>query len=116
MRAEQDRNVKDRAKETLLEVVMEMLLRGFGFLNVDLMKSHPTRFEIEGKMLRIPFNRLQNMGDKAAMSIDMEREKRPFSSVEDLMRRTSLNKTSIEMLRKYGALKGLPEKEQITLF
>ncbi|HQN28860.1 MAG TPA: PolC-type DNA polymerase III, partial [Mesotoga sp.] len=116
LRAEQDRNVKDRAKETLLEVVMEMLLRGFGFLNVDLMKSHPTRFEIEGKTLRIPFNRLQNMGDKAAMSIDMEREKRPFSSVEDLMRRTSLNKTSIEMLRKYGALKGLPEKEQITLF
>ncbi|MGV8104316.1 MAG: PolC-type DNA polymerase III [Mesotoga sp.] len=116
LRAEQDRNVKDRAKETLLEVVMEMLLRGFGFLNVDLMKSHPTRFEIEGKTLRIPFNRLQNMGDKAAMSIDMEREKRPFSSVEDLMRRTSLNKTSIEMLRKYGALKGLPEKEQIMLF
>ena len=44
------------------------------------------------------------------------RSSQPFSSVEDLMRRTSLNKTSIEMLRKYGALKGLPEKEQITLF
>jgi len=116
LRADQDRNVKDRAKETLLEVVMEMIYRGFSFLNVDLMKSHPTRFLIEGKSLRIPFNRLQNMGDKAARSIEQEREKRVFSSVEDLVRRTSLNKTSVEMLRKYGALKGLAEKEQIRLF
>ncbi|WP_292590111.1 MULTISPECIES: PolC-type DNA polymerase III [unclassified Mesotoga] len=116
LRGDQERNVKDRAKETLLEVVMEMLLRGFGFLNVDLMKSHPTRFLIEGRSLRIPFNRLQNMGDKAARSIEQEREKRVFSSVEDLIRRTALNKTSVEMLRKHGALKGLAEKEQIRLF
>ena len=116
LRAEPERNAKDRSRETLLEVVLEMALRGFGFLHVDLMKSHPTRFEIEGKYLRIPFNSLQNMGDKAALSIAEERSRRNFSSVEDLMRRTSLNKTSIEMLRKYGALRGLPEKEQITLF
>ncbi|MCB1222889.1 MAG: PolC-type DNA polymerase III, partial [Mesotoga sp.] len=116
LRSDQDRNVKDRAKETLLEVVMEMKLRGFSFLNVDLMESHPTRFLIEGNSLRIPFNRLQNMGDKAARSVEVEREKRPFSSVEDLIRRTALNKTSVEMLRKYGALKNLAEKEQIRLF
>jgi DNA polymerase-3 subunit alpha (Gram-positive type) len=56
------------------------------------------------------------MGDKAARSVEVEREKRPFSSVEDLIRRTALNKTSVEMLRKYGALKNLAEKEQIRLF
>nr|WP_235599709.1 hypothetical protein [Kosmotoga sp. DU53] len=50
------------------------------------------------------------------MSIIKEREKRPFSSVEDLLKRTSINKTHVEILRKYGAFKGLPEKEQITLF
>ncbi|MBN2220377.1 MAG: hypothetical protein JW697_08895, partial [Kosmotogaceae bacterium] len=51
-----------------------------------------------------------------ARSVEVEREKRPFSSVEDLIRRTALNKTSVEMLRKYGALKNLAEKEQIRLF
>ena len=89
-----------------------MLLRGFGFLNVDLMKSHPTRFEIEGKTLRIPSTSPEH-GDKAAMSIDMERKR-------DLLPSRTCEKdaqqTSIEMFRKYGALKGLPEKEQITLF
>ncbi|OAA30955.1 DNA polymerase III PolC [Kosmotoga arenicorallina S304] len=111
-----DKNVKERSKETLLEVILEMKLRGFSFLPVDLEKSDATRFIIEEKALRIPFNRIKNLGEKAAISIIKERKKKPFSSVEDLIRRTALNKTTVEILRKYGALKGLPEKEQITLF
>jgi len=111
-----DKNVKDRSKETLLEVILEMKLRGYNFLPVDLEKSDATKFIIEEKALRIPFNRIKNLGTKAAISIIKERKKKPFSSIEDLIRRTALNKTTVEVLRKYGALKGLPEKEQITLF
>ncbi|AKI97315.1 PolC-type DNA polymerase III [Kosmotoga pacifica] len=111
-----DKNVKEKAKETLLEVVLEMRLRGYKFLAVDLEKSDATKFIIEENALRIPFNRIKNLGTKAAISIIKERKKKPFSSIEDLIRRTALNKTIVEILRKYGALKGLPEKEQITLF
>ncbi|ACR79599.1 MULTISPECIES: PolC-type DNA polymerase III [Kosmotoga] len=111
-----NKNVKERSKETLLEIVLEMRLRGYSFLPVDLEKSDARRFLIEGNALRIPFNRLKNLGYKVAISIIKEREKRPFSSVEDLLKRTSINKTHVEILRKYGAFKGLPEKEQITLF
>ncbi|MFO7882579.1 MAG: PolC-type DNA polymerase III [Kosmotogaceae bacterium] len=112
----QDKNVKDKNRETLLKAVLEMKLRGFDFLPVDLEKSDPVKFLIEGDELRIPFCRIKNFGIKAALSVAKERRKKPFTSIENLVSRTAVNKTIVEVLRKYGTLKDLPEKEQITLF
>jgi DNA polymerase-3 subunit alpha (Gram-positive type) len=112
----QDKNVKDKNRETLLKAVLEMKLRGFDFLPVDLEKSDPVKFLIEGDKLRIPFCRIKNFGIKAALSVAKERRKKPFTSIENLVSRTAVNKTTVEVLRKYGTLKDLPEKEQITLF
>ena len=44
------------------------------------------------------------------------REKRPFSSIEDLAARTKLSNQHIETLKKYGVLKDLPESDQLSLF
>jgi DNA polymerase-3 subunit alpha (Gram-positive type) len=117
LRALPDKNVKDFSRESCLEVTREMLLRGYNFLPVDLYKSEANNFVIEDeKYLRVPFNRLPNLGTKAAFSIIDERDKRPFSSVEDLLKRTLVNKTALEVLREFDSLKGMPELDQLNLF
>ncbi len=108
-------NVKDRAKESVLEIVKEMLLRGFSFKGVDIFKSSSKKFTIEDNALRVPLNRVPGLGDKVASSIEEERGRKPFKSIEDLKNRTLLNKTHLQLLKEMGALKGLPENDQITL-
>ncbi|WP_428013850.1 PolC-type DNA polymerase III [Athalassotoga sp.] len=108
-------NVKDKARESVLEVAKEMILRGYKFIGVDIFKSSAKRFEIENDALRVPLNKIPGLGDKVASSIEEERKLKPFTSVEDLRSRTILNKNHIQMLKEMGALKSLPEKDQITL-
>ncbi|WP_240739330.1 helix-hairpin-helix domain-containing protein [Marinitoga lauensis] len=93
-----------------------MLLRGFGFLPPDIYKSDAKNFIIEDNKLRIPFIKVPNLGEKAAISIVNARQEKEFLSVEDLLKRTGINKTTVETFRKLGMLKGLPEKNQVNLF
>ncbi len=108
-------NVKDRAKESVLDVAKEMFLRGFKFKGVDIFKSSAKKFEIEGESLRIPLNKVPGLGEKVATSIEEERKVRQFTSIEDLKSRTLLNKNQLQLLKELGALHDLPEKDQITL-
>ncbi len=111
-----DKDVREKSEETTLEVMLEMFLRGISFLPVNIKKSHAKLFLIENGKLRIPFNKLPNLGDSVAESIVKAREEKPFSSVEDLLFRTKINKSHLEAFRKYVELENLPDKEQITLF
>jgi len=98
------------------EVALEMLLRGFDFLPVDIIRSHPYRFEIEGQSLRIPLNKVPGLGEKVALSIQQAREEKPFSSIEDVKKRTSVSNTVIDLLKQYNAFGDLLESAQYTLF
>ncbi|KLO21336.1 DNA polymerase III [Marinitoga sp. 1197] len=109
-------DVKEKNELTVLELAYEMILRGFGFLAPDIYKSDAKNFIIEEKKLRIPFIKVPNLGEKAAVSIVKARKEKSFLSVEDLLKRTGINKTTIETFRKLGMLKGLPERNQVNLF
>lgn len=61
-----------------------------------------------------PFNSLDGLGIAVAQSIISAREEAPFSSLEDLQKRTSLNKTNIEKLKNLGVLSGLNASNQIS--
>ncbi len=111
-----EKDVQDKNEEVTLEVALEMLLRGYSFLPPDIEKSDSKRFLIEGNSLRIPFNRLPGLGTNVAESIVSARNKRPFSSIEDLLKRTKVNKSHVEMMKKIGILKDLPESDQFSLF
>lgn len=108
-------NVKDKARQSVLEICREMMVRGFGFKNVDIFKSSSSKFTIEDGNLRVPLNKVPGLGEKVAASIETERKKKIFRSVEDLKRRTLINKTHLKILRELGAIKNLPENDQITL-
>jgi len=109
-------NAKERGESTSLEVAYEMILRGFEFKPLDLEKSDSTRFLIDGNGLRLPFSTLAGLGDKVANSIIETRKEMPFTSIEDLQKRTLLNKTHIEMMKRHGILNNIPEREQTSLF
>ena len=109
-------DVKKKSEKTVLEIALEMLLRNFEFKNVDLNKSDSKKFLIVDNGLLIPFLKIPQLGEKAAKSIIVERQKKPFNSIQNLLSRTGLNKTNIETLKELGILKGLPETNQMSLF
>ena len=57
-----------------------------------------------------------SLGDTAARSVVQAREERPFSSIQDLRDRTRLTRSHIDTLRDTGALAGLPDTDQLSLF
>lgn len=109
---------KDKAIHSMLEVCIEMAERGYKFSNVDLYKSDAKEFIIdkENGALIPPFIVIDGLGDAAAQSVVEARKNGEFSSKEDLLRRTKLNGTNVEDLSAIGALNGLGESDQMSLF
>lgn len=111
-----DATPKEKNLITVLEIVYEMLQRGFTFQQVDLYRSDSTRFIVDGKSLIPPFNAIPGVGKSAAQNIVQAREEAPFLSKEDLQQRSRISKTVLELLESYGCLKDLPDSNQLSLF
>ena len=110
-----DLDVRRKNEMTVLELALEMMMRGFKFKMVDLYKSDSKRFIIEENSLLVPFIKIPNLGEKAAERIVKTREE-GFKSIEDFIAKTGCNKTNIESLKALEVLKDLPETNQISLF
>jgi DNA polymerase III subunit alpha, Gram-positive type len=95
---------------------LEMYERGIKFLPIDLYKSHATRFLVEEDGLRPPINSISGMGTVAADGIYSAAQEKPFISIEDVRKRAKLGNSGIDLLKKLGCLKGLPESDQMSLF
>ncbi|MCL6446098.1 MAG: PolC-type DNA polymerase III, partial [Alicyclobacillus sp.] len=111
-------SAKEKGMLTVLEVALEMVLRGYRFLPVDLYRSEAARFKIEAesKGLLPPFAAIPGVGGAAAASLAQARADGPFLSIEDLQNRSRVSKTVIEVLEGLGCLNGLPESNQLSLF
>nr|WP_288323263.1 PolC-type DNA polymerase III [uncultured Peptostreptococcus sp.] len=108
---------KENNQYTILEVVVEMLCRGIEMEKVDIYRSHPTDFQLDGdKKILPPMVALQGMGENAALSIARERENGAFLSKEDLIKRTKVSKTVVEKLSEHGSLDGMSDKNQLSFF
>lgn len=113
---EKKTTAKDKDAITALEMVLEMMARGYHFLPADLYKSDVSRFIPEGeKGLRVPFTALGGLGEAVAQSI-VEARSIPFISVEDLKNRGKVSSAVLDLLREHGCLKDLAETNQVTLF
>ena len=108
---------QDKSTVTYLELANEMMERGLEFEPIDLYKSDPIKFLVTEKGLRPPLAALSGVGDSAALNIAKARDiNNPFISQEDLRLRAGISKTVIERLADLGALRDLPETNQIDLF
>jgi DNA polymerase-3 subunit alpha (Gram-positive type) len=116
----EDKGVEASAKENetcqTLYLVREAMARGVKFLNVDLKKSDATAFLPENGKIRMPFNSLAGLGDKAAEKIIEARDAYDIYSVEELRERTGISKAVIELLRRNHVLDGLSETNQFSFF
>jgi DNA polymerase-3 subunit alpha (Gram-positive type) len=57
------------------------------------------------------------MGTVAAEGIyNAAHEEKSLNSIEDLRKRAKIGNASIDLLRKFGCLKGLPESSQMSFF
>ena len=101
---------------TTLEIVNEMLERGFKFGKLDLYKSHATEFLIEGDSLIPPFSAMDGLGENVARQLVRARDEGEFLSKTELRKRGGLSSTLVEKMDDMGILGKLPEDNQLSLF
>ena len=109
---------KEEDQYKTLQIAIEMTQRGYKFENINLYKSDATKFVVdhENKALIPPFITIDGLGENNAITVIEEREKKPFSSKEDLLRRTKLTSTNVKDLSDMGVLDELDETDQLSLF
>ncbi|HHW80065.1 MAG TPA: PolC-type DNA polymerase III [Acholeplasmataceae bacterium] len=107
------RKVKDNDLITTLGVAQEMLRRGLKFLPVSIHKSEATEFVIEKEGLRMPFVTVDGLGIGAALGIVEAREEKAFTSINDCLNRTKINKNVQGLLEDYGSFEDLNEVNNV---
>ncbi len=109
---------KEEGTYTTLQVINEMLARGVEILPVDIYKSHASVYQIEDGKIRPAFSALNGVGENAAKQLQSAREdgQGEFISSEDLQVRSGVSSSVITALQTAGALRDLPETNQISLF
>ncbi len=102
----------------VLELALEMILRGFKFKPITVEKSAARNFVIDddGTSLLMPFIVVDGLGLKVAESIVAAREETPFKSKDDVMERTQISKTLFTKFEMLDAFGSLPDNSQMNLF
>ncbi|WP_036448591.1 PolC-type DNA polymerase III [Mycoplasmoides pirum] len=98
------------------EIYLEMIARGCEITPISIEKSMAKEFIVLDNKVVPPFSTIQGLGEVAAESIIIARKESPFVSIEDLAKRTKLNKTHINQMREINILDHLPEDNSIKLF
>jgi len=108
---------KEQDSVVLLEIALEMNLRGIRFASIDLYQSHATDFRIvEPGVILPPLTALPGLGESVAASIVRARGEGEFLSIEEFKARTKASTAHIEMLRANGCLNGMPQTSQVSMF
>ncbi|MGT2754780.1 PolC-type DNA polymerase III [Streptococcus ovis] len=101
---------------TTLEIVNEMLERGFKFGKLDLYNSEAIEFKIEGDTLIPPFVAMDGLGENVAKQVVSAREEGEFLSKTELRKRGGLSTTLVDKMDDMGILGNMPEDNQLSLF
>ena len=108
---------KEQDMYDVLELVLEINYRGIKFLPIDLYKSHYKNFLVEDDGIRPPFSSIAGFGPIAAKSLyDAARGEDEFMSIDEVRIAAKLGDSIIDLLREFGALDGMQESNQISLF
>ena len=100
---------------TILEILIEMNLRGVHMLPIDIYRSSASDFQLVDGRILPPINSLPGVGLAAAEVLVEARKAGPFISQDDMVRRR-VSRSVVEQLRLAGCLNDVPESSQVSLF
>ena len=118
-------NVRAKGKEATAKeldvcdnmlIFNELMARGIEILPIEIGKSHAVKYVPEDGKMRLPFGALSGVGEKAAYAIYNAVERGNFISQEDLLVEAGVSKTIMQNLADLGAMKDLPDTNQMSLF
>ncbi len=109
-------SAKEQSEIATLQIINEMQARGIELLPIDVYKSEAKKFVVEDGKLRLPFMTIPGIGEAAAISLAECGKQGEYFSIEEMQQKTKVTKAVIESLREIGALKGIPESSQMSLF
>ncbi|MDR2647279.1 MAG: PolC-type DNA polymerase III [Oscillospiraceae bacterium] len=109
---------KEKDALVSLQVVNEMLARGIRVLPVDIYQSAEKTYLIEDGKIRLPFSALDGVGGVAAKQLENARSdgEGEYLSRDDFKKRTGVSTQVMALLDELGALAGLPQSRQMSLF
>ncbi len=117
VRLKENKNAKDEDILTSLQMVSEMLARGYEFLPIKLGKSEAKRYLVEDGKIRLPYLSMKGIGEAAAVSMESTcRENASFLSVDEFQSLAGVSSSVIESLDTAGVFQKLPKSSQISLF
>ncbi|MBO5346864.1 MAG: PolC-type DNA polymerase III [Lachnospiraceae bacterium] len=99
-----------------MKSVLEMYVRGYEFMPIDIFKAHARNFQIIDGKLMPSLNSIDGLGETAAESIVEAAKDGPFLSKDDFRERAKVSQTVADKLAELGILADLPESNQISLF
>lgn len=99
-----------------MKSVLEMYVRGYEFMPIDLFKAHARNFQIIDGKLMPSLNSIDGLGETAAESIVEAAKGGPFLSKDDFRERAKVSQTVADKLAELGILSDLPESNQFSLF
>ncbi len=109
-------SAKDEDSYVNIQILCEMLARGYQFLPVDLYKSDAAKYIIEDGKLRLPFVAIKGVGENAAKALYVAAQKGNWLSADELLQEPGVTSSLIETLDEIGALGGLPKSSQLSFF
>lgn len=117
VRLKENKNAKDEDILTSLQMVSEMLARGYEFLPIELGKSEAKRYLVEDGKIRLPYLSMKGIGEAAAVSMESTCcENASFLSVDEFQSLAGVSSSVIESLDAAGVFQKLPKSSQISLF
>ena len=116
-RLKEEKNAKDEDVLVSLQLVNEMLVRGYEFLPIELGKSRGSKYVVEDGKVRLPFSSLKGLGGAAADALErVTIHGEEYLSVEELQQASGVGSSILDRLRQVGALGDLPESSQVSFF
>jgi DNA polymerase-3 subunit alpha (Gram-positive type) len=111
------KNPKDADILASLQIVNEMLQRGYEFLPIRVGKSCAKRYVIEDGKIRLPFMALKGLGESVAVPLEEATiHGQQYLSEEDLQAASGTPPSIMEMLYNVGAFGDLPRSSQVSFF
>ena len=113
----EEKKAKDEEILASLQIVNEMLQRGYEFLPIRIGKSRAKVYVIEDGKIRLPYMALKGLGESVASAMEeATMNGQSYLSADELQSATGASSTIMDTLMQIGALGDLPKSNQVSFF